>query len=174
MEGRELDEGLDGLGKRLAAARDLLTSSSESRQAECCAQQGRKRVSRGRGKMHCEAREGHEERGRNPLRRAVLCVALLLGADGLKGGEDGARDVFLPGLDAERGLGDRLLDHVADVARRVRDLCEGEGGELHDAPHFALCVVDLAEDGAEALWVGWPGSGQVGGGSKRERDRESE
>jgi len=50
-------------------------------------------------------------------------------------------------------LSDLVLDPV--VTRSVRDFGEREGGDLHDAAHFALGFVDALGDFAEALGEGF-------------------
>ena len=74
-------------------------------------------------------------------------VVVALGLVSFEGGEQHTRDVFLLRADAEsRRLG-RLLDLVTDVsADGVCDFGEGERGDLHDAAHLALGLVDSAGD----------------------------
>jgi len=60
LERGELDEGLDGLGERLAAASDLLTAATKTGEAECC---GRARGREGRAGEE-EGASGGSRRGR--------------------------------------------------------------------------------------------------------------
>lgn len=78
-------------------------------------------------------------------RQSEIVVALRRVA--LELGQEDTGDVLLLGANAEARLLGRLLDLVADVAAHgVRHLCEREGGDLHDAAHFALRFVDAAGD----------------------------
>lgn len=66
--------------------------------------------------------------------------------------QEDTADVLLLGAHAELCEFDRLLDLVADAcaADGVADLGEGEGGNLHDAAHFPLRLIDPAGDVSEA------------------------
>lgn len=78
-----------------------------------------------------------------------LVLALL---EGLERGQQDSAHVFLFRLDLEPGLLDRFLHLKADVRPRgVGDFCKTEGGDLHDAAHLALGLVDAPCDLPESL-----------------------
>lgn len=74
---------------------------------------------------------------------------VVVGLDGvaLELGQEDTGYVLLLGAHTEAGLLGRLLDLVANVAADgIGYLCEREGGDLHDAAHFALGFIDAACD----------------------------
>lgn len=75
-------------------------------------------------------------------------VLRIVGGEGLELREEDTGDVFLLCTEPEAGGFDRFLDLVGDVAAAdgVGYLGQGEGGDLHDAAHFAFGFVDAAGD----------------------------
>jgi len=83
-------------------------------------------------------------------------VTAALGLEALELRQEDTADVLLAGADTKLCGADRLLDLVADssASNGVADLGEGEGSNLHDSAHLALCIVDTAGDFSEAFGQG--------------------
>ena len=75
-------------------------------------------------------------------------VLRVVGGEGLELREEDTRDVLLLCAEPEAGGFDGFLDLVGDVAAAdgVGYLGKGEGGDLHDAAHFAFGFIDAAGD----------------------------
>lgn len=83
-------------------------------------------------------------------------VAAALGLETLELRQEDTTDVLLASSDTELCRADRLLDLVTNssASNGVADLGEGEGSNLHDSAHLALCIVDTAGDFSETLGQG--------------------
>ena len=83
-------------------------------------------------------------------------VAAALGLETLELGQEDTTDVLLASANTELCRADGLLDLVANssASNGIADFGEGEGSNLHDSAHLALCIVDTAGDVSETFSQG--------------------